>query len=77
MGQTFAADWRAAHPDERGPDGKIKVCVGGGAGFIGSHIAKRLREEVSKHRLALLKYQRTDVEYMLCSVGIGLLRNCR
>jgi hypothetical protein len=27
-------------------DGKLKVCIGGGAGFIGSHIAKALRQEV-------------------------------
>ena len=27
-------------------DGKLKVCIGGGAGFIGSHIAKRLKHEV-------------------------------
>jgi len=26
-------------------DGKIKVCIGGGAGFIGSHLAKRLKED--------------------------------
>lgn len=46
MGATFASDFKAAHPDEIGPDGKIKVCVGGGGGFIGSHIAKRLKLEV-------------------------------
>lgn len=34
------------HPDEAPKNGeKLRVCVGGGAGFIGSHIAKRLREE--------------------------------
>jgi hypothetical protein len=27
-------------------DGKLHVCIGGGGGFIGSHIAKRLKEEV-------------------------------
>jgi len=26
-------------------DGKLRVCIGGGAGFIGSFIAKRLKEE--------------------------------
>ncbi len=43
MSQT--AEFLAAHPEEAGPDGKLKVCIGGGAGFIGSHIAKRLKEE--------------------------------
>ncbi len=32
-------------PQEAGPDGKIRVCVGGGAGFIGSHIAKNLMNQ--------------------------------
>jgi hypothetical protein len=46
MGATFASDFKAAHADELGPDGVLRVCIGGGAGFIGSHIAKRLRAEV-------------------------------
>lgn len=45
MGQSFASEFKASHPEEAGPDGVIRVCVGGGAGFIGSHIAKRLKEE--------------------------------
>lgn len=32
-------------PGEAGPDGKIRVSIGGGAGFIGSHIAKNLMEQ--------------------------------
>ena len=43
MSQT--AGFIAAHPEECGKDGRIRVCIGGGAGFIGSHIAKRLKEE--------------------------------
>jgi len=36
----------AAHADEAPPAGKkLKVCVGGGGGFIGSYIAKRLMAE--------------------------------
>ncbi len=47
MGANFASEYKAAHPDELGPSGVVRVCIGGGAGFIGSHIAKRLKEEVS------------------------------
>ncbi len=32
-------------------DGKLKICIGGGAGFIGSHLAKRLRQEVALSKL--------------------------
>jgi len=34
----------AEHPEEL-VDGKLKVCIGGGSGFIGSHIAKQLMAE--------------------------------
>lgn len=40
--RKFIAD----HPEEL-VDGKLKVAIGGGAGFIGSHIAKQLRSDVS------------------------------
>jgi hypothetical protein len=48
MGNNFATEFKAAHPEEVGSNGVIKVCIGGGAGFIGSHIAKRLMAEVSE-----------------------------
>jgi hypothetical protein len=38
--------FKLKHPEELGPNGALKVCIGGGAGFIGSHLAKRLRAEV-------------------------------
>lgn len=47
MGSSFGAEFKAANPDEVGDGGVVKVCICGGAGFIGSHIAKRLRAEVS------------------------------
>lgn len=46
MGNNFGNDFKKAHPEEIGANGVIKVCIGGGAGFIGSHIAKRLMAEV-------------------------------
>lgn len=46
MGNNFGNDFKKAHPEEIGSNGVIKVCIGGGAGFIGSHIAKRLMAEV-------------------------------
>jgi hypothetical protein len=53
MGNNFGNDFKKAHPEEIGPNGVIKVCIGGGAGFIGSHIAKRLMAEVKFHDAAL------------------------
>jgi hypothetical protein len=44
MGTTLSS-FIAAHPDEA-VNGTIRVCIGGGSGFIGSHIAKRLKEAV-------------------------------
>ncbi len=42
--EKFLAD----HPEEL-VDGKLRVCIGGGAGFIGSHIAMKLREKANKN----------------------------
>jgi len=43
---TIIPDFIATHPEDIGSDGILKVCIGGGSGFIGSHIAKRLMNEV-------------------------------
>lgn len=43
MKGIFAA-YKAAHPAEF-PNGTMRVCIGGGAGFIGSHIARALKAE--------------------------------
>lgn len=45
MGNDIRSKFLADHSDEL-VDGKLKVCIGGGAGFIGSHIAKQLKKEV-------------------------------
>jgi len=42
---TVIPDFVSAHPEECGPGGKLRIGIGGGAGFIGSHIAKRFKEE--------------------------------
>mmetsp|Transcript_9811 Transcript_9811/g.9907 ORF Transcript_9811/g.9907 Transcript_9811/m.9907 type:complete len:375 (-) Transcript_9811:127-1251(-) len=42
---TYIQTYKLNHPEEIGADGILKVCIGGGAGFIGSHIAKRLKAE--------------------------------
>lgn len=41
------ADYLSRNPSEKPVEGPVRVCVGGGAGFIGSHIAKNLMEQVS------------------------------
>lgn len=32
-------------PEEEGGSKKLRICVGGGGGFIGSHLAARLKRE--------------------------------
>ena len=39
-------EFKEKNPDEFVND-TLKICIGGGAGFIGSHLAKSLKEEVS------------------------------
>lgn len=56
-------DFRQAHPEELGADGKLRVCVGGGAGFIGSHIAKRLRAEVRVIIRTIAKYHYNCISF--------------
>ena len=55
MGNSFISDFKAKHPEEIGANGVIKVCIGGGAGFIGSHIAKRLMAEVKDQHICTSK----------------------
>lgn len=52
--QTLFANYKAAHPDEL-TNGQVRVCIGGGAGFIGSHIARALKAEVSYLVLSCFK----------------------
>ena len=47
-------------------DGKLHVCIAGGGGFIGSHIAKRLKEEVNIFAL-LWKMERIFKTYITFS----------
>jgi hypothetical protein len=46
MGNSIATDFKARHPEELNEHGTVKVCIGGGAGFIGSHMAKELKKQV-------------------------------
>jgi hypothetical protein len=51
MGNQIGNDFIAAHPEELNENGTVRVCVGGGSGFIGSHLAKRLKEFVNFTRV--------------------------
>lgn len=41
---SIVKEFLLTHPEEL-VNGQLRVCIGGGAGFIGSHIAKKLKEE--------------------------------
>ncbi|RYG63188.1 hypothetical protein EON64_16420 [archaeon] len=43
--KTVFNEFRQKNADEF-VNGTLKICIGGGAGFIGSHLAKSLKEEV-------------------------------
>ena len=47
MIKALLDQYKQANPSELGENGALRVCVGGGSGFIGSHIAKALMAEVS------------------------------
>jgi hypothetical protein len=70
MGNITASEFKAAHPEELNEHGQIKVCIGGGAGFIGSHIAKKLKEEVGL-MFQIISFQNDDI------LQIGLLCGMR
>lgn len=68
------------HSEEAPTNGQLRVCIGGGAGFIGSHLAKRLREE----GCYVICADWVDNEFMkpeeFCNefhkVDLRLLKNC-
>lgn len=69
------------HPDEAPATGEqLRVCIGGGAGFIGSHIAKRLREEGAYVICADWKVNEFMKPEEFCDefhlVDLRLLENC-
>jgi GDP-D-mannose 3',5'-epimerase len=43
--EAKAAETQAARPEGKAAPGKLKVCIGGGGGFIGSHLARRMLKE--------------------------------
>lgn len=55
MADAVIQEFLQAHPDEL-INGQLKVCIGGGAGFIGSHIAKKFKEMVNMKILLKKRY---------------------
>ena len=54
MGNSIATDFKARHPEELNEHGTVKVCIGGGAGFIGSHMAKELKKQVLRNEVIVV-----------------------
>lgn len=51
---AIATAYKTQHPEELNEHGTVKVCIGGGAGFIGSHIAKELKKQVCFHAMTII-----------------------
>lgn len=75
MGITLAS-YCAAHPAEH-KNGAIRVCIGGGAGFIGSHIAKRLKEAVLPNTTSLPALQYIFIIIFIIGFVVGMLCDLR
>ena len=60
------------HPEEL-VNGKLKICIAGGAGFIGSHIAKCLKAEVYMHTRAFEYHLFHSFEYLDVIDGLIVL----
>jgi hypothetical protein len=70
---AIANEFKAAHSDELAPNGALRVCIGGGAGFIGSHIAKKLKEMVCESHLVSIVLRLIRV--VMWFVPIGKIMN--
>lgn len=61
MVDAVIQEFLQTHPDEL-IGGQLKVCIGGGAGFIGSHIAKKFKEMVRIYDIMEL-YHKFDMPF--------------